>query len=190
MYLLIKRMLDIVVITSLIGVLLIPVLVIFVMLKSSSKDSVIYYSDRIGKNNHIFKMPKFRTMKSGVPEVATHLMKNADTNTTKIGKFLRKTSLDELPQLWSVVKGDMALVGPRPALYNQYDLIKLRTSYGVEKLTPGITGWAQINGRDEISIDKKVQFDAEYLERRSILFDLEILFKTFIQSALRRNISH
>ena len=175
MYLLVKRMLDIV-----IGIVLVVVLIIFFILKVTSKDSAIYYSDRIGKNNHIFKMPKFRTMKSGAPEAATHLMKNADSHTTKIGKFLRKTSLDELPQLWSVIKGDMSLVGPRPALYNQYDLIKLRTSNGVEKLTPGITGWAQINGRDEISIEQKVQFDTEYLERQSILFDLEILFKTFI----------
>jgi O-antigen biosynthesis protein WbqP len=190
MYLLVKRMLDIVISIVLVGVLIIPILIIFFILKVISKDSVIYYSDRVGKNNRIFKMPKFRTMKSGTPEVATHLMKNADTHTTKIGNFLRKTSLDELPQLWSVIKGDMALVGPRPALYNQYDLIKLRTSNGVEKLTPGITGWAQINGRDEISIEQKVQFDTEYLERRSLLFDLEILFKTFMQSALRRNISH
>jgi len=189
-YLLIKRMLDIVASISLIGVLLIPLLIIFVVIKSSSKDSVIYYSDRIGKNNDTFKMPKFRTMASGAPEVATHLMKDADLHTTKIGKFLRKTSLDELPQLWSVIKGDMALVGPRPALYNQNDLIKLRTNNGVEKLTPGITGWAQINGRDDISIEQKVQFDTEYLVRQSILFDFEILFKTFMQSALRRNISH
>ena len=185
MYLLVKRMLDIV-----IGIVLVVVLIIFFILKVTSKDSAIYYSDRIGKNNHIFKMPKFRTMKSGAPEIATHLMKNADQHTTKIGKFLRKTSLDELPQLWSVIKGDMALVGPRPALYNQYDLIKLRTNNGVEKLTPGITGWAQINGRDDISIEQKVQFDTEYLVRQSILFDFEILFKTFMQSALRRNISH
>ena len=190
MYLLIKRMFDIVASISLMGALLIPLLIIFVVIKSSSKDSVIYYSDRIGKDNDTFKMPKFRTMTSGAPEVATHLMKDADLHTTKIGKFLRKTSLDELPQLWSVIKGDMALVGPRPALYNQYDLIKLRTNNGVEKLTPGITGWAQINGRDDISIEQKVQFDTEYLVRQSILFDFEILFKTFMQSALRRNISH
>mgnify|MGYP002725677733 CR=1 FL=1 len=190
MYLLIKRIVDLTNSLVLLGLLVAPILIVFLMLKISSKDSVIYYSDRVGKNNHIFKMPKFRTMKSDVPEVATHLMKNADSHTTKIGKFLRKTSLDELPQLWSVIKGDMSLVGPRPALYNQYDLIKLRTSNGVEKLTPGITGWAQINGRDEISIEQKVQFDTEYLERQSILFDLEILFKTFIQSVLRRNISH
>ena len=190
MYLLVKRVIDIVVSMVLAGVLIIPILIIFTILKVTSKDSAIYYSDRIGKNNHIFKMPKFRTMKSGAPEIATHLMKNADKHTTKIGKFLRKTSLDELPQLWSVIKGDMALVGPRPALYNQYDLIKLRTSNGVEKLTPGITGWAQINGRDEISIEQKVQFDTEYLVRQSILFDFEILFKTFMQSTLRRNISH
>ena len=190
MYLLIKRIVDLTASLVLLGLLVAPILIVFLMLKISSKDSVIYYSDRVGKNNHIFKMPKFRTMKSGAPEAATHLMKNADSHTTKIGKFLRKTSLDELPQLWSVIKGDMSLVGPRPALYNQYDLIKLRTSNGVEKLTPGITGWAQINGRDEISIEQKVQFDTEYLERQSILFDLEILFKTFIQSALRRNISH
>jgi O-antigen biosynthesis protein WbqP len=190
MYLLVKRVIDIVVSMVLAGVLIIPILIIFTILKVTSKDSAIYYSDRIGKNNHIFKMPKFRTMKSGAPEIATHLMKNADKHTTKIGKFLRKTSLDELPQLWSVIKGDMALVGPRPALYNQYDLIKLRTSNGVEKLTPGITGWAQINGRDEISIEQKVQFDTEYLVRQSILFDFEILFKTFMHIALRRNISH
>jgi len=183
-------MFDIVISMVLLGFLIVPILIIFFMLKNSSNESGIYYSDRVGKNNRIFKMPKFRTMKSGTPEVATHLMKNADAHTTKIGKFLRKTSLDELPQLWSVIKVDMVLVGPRPALYNQYDLIKLRTSKGVDKLTPGITGRAQINGRDEISIEQKVQFDTYYLERQSILFDLEILFKTFIQSALRRNISH
>lgn len=190
MYLLIKRIVDLTTSLVLLGLLVVPILIVFLMLKISSKDSVIYYSDRVGKNNHIFKMPKFRTMKFDVPEVATHLMKNADAHTTKIGKFLRKTSLDELPQLWSVIKGDMALVGPRPALYNQYDLIKLRTNNGVEKLTPGITGWAQINGRDAISIEQKVQFDTEYLVRQSILFDFEILFKTLIQSTLRRNISH
>ena len=167
-----------------------PIVIIAFAVRVTSNGPIIYWSDRIGRNNIVFKMPKFRTMKYDTPPMATHLMKEPHKFLSPIGGFLRKYSLDEIPQLYSIIKGNMSLVGPRPALFNQYDLIKLRTENKLDNLVPGLTGWAQINGRDEISIEQKVQFDTEYLERQSILFDFEILFKTFMQSALRRNISH
>ena len=150
----------------------------------------MYWSNRVGVDNKIFKMPKFRTMRIDTPAVATHLMQNPDEYLTPIGPFLRKSSLDELPQLWSVLKGDMSFVGPRPALFNQNDLIALRTEKGVHRLVPGITGWAQINGRDDIPIPKKVEYDEYYLKNRSFIFDLKILFLTLLKVSRAENVSH
>jgi O-antigen biosynthesis protein WbqP len=157
--------------------------------KLTSPGPVFYWSDRVGRNNRIFRMPKFRTMRIDTPELATHLLTGADRWMTPIGSLLRSTSLDELPQLWSVAKGDMNFVGPRPALFNQYDLIALRTSQGVHRLTPGITGWSQVNGRDELSIFEKVEFDADYLQRQSFLFDLRILGLTLVKTIRREGIA-
>ncbi len=160
------------------------------MVYFSSHGSILYWSKRIGKNSLIFYMPKFRTMYMKTPEVATHLLKNPKVFLTPIGGFLRKTSLDELPQIWSVIKGDMNFVGPRPALFNQEDLILLRKENEVDTLTPGITGWAQVNGRDELSIPDKVDFDIEYMRRRSFLFDIKILWMTFSKIMERDGVSH
>lgn len=159
-------------------IFLLPMVVAALMVRLTSKGSTLYWSDRVGCNNQIFKMPKFRSMKAGTPAVATHLLTNPDTYLTPIGSFLRKSSLDELPQLWSILKGDMSFVGPRPALFNQHDLIELRTKAGVHTLIPGLTGWAQINGRDELPIPQKVALDVEYLHRRSLAFDICIIFMT------------
>ena len=159
-------------------------------IKITSQGSILYWSERVGKDNTIFDMPKFRTMKIGTPKVATHLLGNPSDHLTIIGSFLRKTSLDELPQLWSILIGDMSLVGPRPALFNQYDLIELRTQFGVDKLTPGLTGWAQINGRDNISIREKVQFDVYYLTNISWSLDLKIILLTIYYAIRRVNVSH
>jgi len=167
-----------------------PILVVAVLVKVSSKGPVLYWSDRVGINNRIFRMPKFRTMRVDTPAVATHLMKNPDVYLTPIGAFLRKFSLDELPQLYSVLKGDISFVGPRPALYNQDDLIELRTKKGIDKLIPGITGWAQVNGRDELSIPVKVEFDEYYLKNRSFSFDLKILWMTFVKVVRREGVTH
>ena len=156
----------------------------------TTKSSAIYWSKRVGLENEIFKMPKCRTMQLGTPDVATHLMTNPDEYLTPIGGFLRSTSLDELPQLFSILKGDMSFVGPRPALFNQYDLIGLRTEKSVDQLLPGLTGWAQVNGRDECPIAEKVELDFEYLQRRSIRFDLKILWMTFLKVIKRDNIVH
>ncbi|MFN5882944.1 MAG: sugar transferase, partial [Burkholderiales bacterium] len=150
----------------------------------------LYWSDRVGRHNKIFKMPKFRSMRVGTPAVATHLLANPQAHLTPIGSFLRKSSLDELPQLWSILLGDMSFVGPRPALFNQQDLIELRTRSGVHMLTPGLTGWAQVNGRDELPIPKKVELDAEYLARRSFWFDIKILWLTFLKVVQRDGVSH
>lgn len=150
----------------------------------------MYWSDRVGRHNKIFRMPKFRSMRIDTPTVPTHLLQNPDRWLTPIGSFLRKTSLDELPQLWNILKGDMSFVGPRPALFNQDDLIALRTDAGIHELLPGLTGWAQINGRDELPIHQKVQLDAEYLQRRSLLFDLKILWMTVLKVSLRDDVSH
>ncbi len=156
----------------------------------TSPGPALYWSDRVGRHNRLFKMPKFRSMRINTPAVATHLLSNPDQWLTPIGSFLRRTSLDELPQLWSIMKGDMSFVGPRPALFNQDDLIKLRTEKGVHEVLPGLTGWAQINGRDEIPIPQKVQLDAEYLHRQSILFDLKILWMTALKVFNRDGVSH
>ena len=167
-------------------------LIIFVALlvKLTSKGPALYWSERVGRRNTIFKMPKFRTMKIGTPAVATHLLSNSDQYLTPVGSFLRKSSLDELPQLWSILIGDISFVGPRPALFNQDDLIALRTQYGVDKLTPGLTGWAQVNGRDELSIPVKVQYDVEYLQKQSFWFDMKILCLTFLKVIRRAGVSH
>ena len=157
---------------------------------ASSKGSVLYWSDRIGRNNKIFKMPKFRTMRLDTPAVATHLMNEPDSYLTPIGGFLRRTSLDEMPQLWSIIKSDMSFVGPRPALFNQDDLISLRKINGVDKLIPGLTGWAQVNGRDDLPISEKVFLDEEYMERQSFGFDMKILWLTVLKVIGRDGVSH
>ena len=161
-----------------------------VLVRLTSPGPVLYWSERVGRNNSIFRMPKFRTMKIDTPEVATHLLGDPDQWLTPFGSFLRKTSLDELPQLWSIMNGDMSFVGPRPALFNQDDLISLRTNVGVHKLVPGLTGWAQVNGRDELSILEKVKLEAEYLKMRSIRFDLWILWLTLLKVLRRDGVSH
>ncbi len=171
-------------------ILLVPILLVAVSVRLTSPGPILYWSKRIGRFNQIFLMPKFRSMRVDTPTVATHLLENPDRFLTPIGSFLRKSSLDELPQLWCILAGKMSFVGPRPALYNQYDLIELRTARGVDKLLPGLTGWAQINGRDELPIPEKVKFDAEYLERRSIGFDMRILFLTAEKVIRRRGIKH
>jgi len=185
-----KRIFDLLVGIVLLVLLIVPMLLIASAVYWSSKGSALYWSDRVGKNNKIFKMPKFRSMLVDTPNVATHLLNNPDSYLSPIGGFLRKSSLDELPQLFSVLKGDMSFVGPRPALYNQEDLIVLRTEKGINKLLPGITGWAQVNGRDELSIPDKVSLDVEYLTRQSFWFDIEILWKTFIRVLGRTGVSH
>ena len=185
-----KRLFDAVFSVVLLLVLLIPMVLIAVMVKFTSKGDILYWSDRVGKDNVIFKMPKFRSMMVDTPAVATHLLGNPQSNLTPIGNFLRKYSLDEFPQLWSIVKGDMSFVGPRPALFNQDDLVKLRSDKGVDKVVPGLTGWAQINGRDELPIPEKVKMDVEYLQRQSFLFDLKILWITFLRVVKKDGISH
>ena len=185
-----KRVFDLILAASLFLLLLIPLLLATILVITTSKGSALYYSDRIGKNNSIFKMPKFRSMLTGTPAVATHLLDNPGAYLSPIGGFLRSTSLDELPQLFSVLKGDMSFVGPRPALFNQGDLIALRTEKGVDKLLPGITGWAQVNGRDELSIPDKVSLDLEYLNRQSFWFDMKILWMTFLKVIKRDGVSH
>lgn len=163
-------------------------LTLFVSLTSSGP--ILHWSSRVGRNNQLFRMPKFRSMRLDTPSIATHLLHNPDQWLIPFGSFLRKSSLDELPQLWCILKGDMSFVGPRPALYNQYDLIALRTEKGVHQLVPGLTGWAQVNGRDELPLIMKVQFDTEYLRRRSLLFDLKILWLTFLKVFMRDGVSH
>jgi len=177
------------------GVILLLSLVIIMLLTAiairlTSKGSTLYWSDRVGKNNNIFNMPKFRSMLTDTPAVATHLLDNPDAYLSPIGSFLRSTSLDELPQLFSVLRGDMSFVGPRPALYNQDDLISFRTEKGVDKLLPGITGWAQVNGRDELSIPDKVALDVEYLNHQSFWFDMKILWMTFLKVIKRDGVTH
>jgi len=170
--------------------LLLPVLLVALAVRLTSKGPALYWSDRIGRNNVIFKMPKFRSMRLGTPAVATHLLADASSHLTPIGSFLRKSSLDELPQLWSILAGDMSFVGPRPALFNQQDLIALRTEQGVQTLVPGLTGWAQVNGRDELPIPEKVKLDVAYLQRQSLWFDMRILWLTFIKVLSRDGVSH
>lgn len=185
-----KRAFD--TITALIAalLLLVPMLIIALFIKVTSKGPMLYWSDRVGRNNNIFRMPKFRTMKIDTPAVATHLLANPDHYLTPIGKFLRKSSLDELPQLYCIMKGDMSFVGPRPALYNQDDLVELRTVKGVHLLIPGLTGWAQVNGRDDLPIPVKVDFDEYYLKNQSFLLDLKILFLTFFKVMRSEGVQH
>ena len=185
-----KRLFDLIWVFCALIVAAIPMLLVALAIKLTSRGPVIYWSNRIGRNNQTFRMPKFRTMRVDTPAVATHLLGDPERFLTPIGGFLRKTSLDELPQLWSILAGDMSLVGPRPALFNQDDLVALRTKEGVQRLLPGLTGWAQINGRDEIPIPQKVALDAEYLRSISPLFDLKILFRTFVKVLKREDVSH
>lgn len=185
-----KRIFDLVVAVLAAVILLIPVMLVAALVRITSKGPILYWSDRVGRNNQIFKMPKFRSMRVGTPAVATHLLSNPDAYLTPVGSFLRKSSLDELPQLWSILKGDMSFVGPRPALFNQHDLMDLRTRAGVHRLTPGLTGWAQINGRDELPIPQKVALDIEYMHRQSLIFDIKIIFLTAWKVLARDNVTH
>ena len=185
-----KRLFDIVLASIALAPVLALSLVVALAIKLTSKGPVLYWSDRIGRNNQVFRMPKFRSMRVETPAVATHLLNNPENYLTPIGGLLRKSSLDELPQLLSILNGNMSFVGPRPALFNQNDLIALRTQYGVEKLTPGLTGWAQINGRDELPIPRKVALDVEYLQQRSFWFDIKILLMTFLKVIRRDNVTH
>ena len=170
--------------------LLLPIIVVVVLVKLTSQGPALYWSDRVGKNNMIFRMPKFRSMKVDTPAVATHLLADPESVLTPIGHFLRKSSLDELPQLWSIIIGDMSFVGPRPALFNQDDLIALRTEKGVHTLVPGLTGWAQVNGRDELPIIQKVALDAEYLNQHSLSMDIKIIGLTFVKVLKKDGVSH
>lgn len=185
-----KRLFDLAMALVAAVFLALPVVMTALAVRLTSPGPVLYWSDRVGRHNRIFKMPKFRSMRIDTPAVATHLLQNPGQWLTPIGSFLRKSSLDELPQLWSILKGDMSFVGPRPALFNQNDLIALRTEKGVHELVPGLTGWAQVNGRDELPIPQKVQLDAEYLERRSLLFDMKILWMTALKVLARDGVSH
>lgn len=188
--LMLKRYFDILVSAVMLVVTALPILMITGLVHLTSPGPAIYWSDRVGRNNKIFRMPKFRTMRIDTPAVPTHLMSNPEAYVTSIGRFLRRTSLDELPQLWSILVGDMSMVGPRPALFNQDDLIALRTEAGVDKIMPGLTGWAQINGRDELPIPVKVQFDVEYMRRMSFWLDMKIIVLTFVRVLHRQSISH
>jgi O-antigen biosynthesis protein WbqP len=185
-----KRVMDLVVAGVAAVLLAIPFVLTALAVAMTSKGPVLYWSDRVGRQNKLFSMPKFRSMRVDTPAVATHLLQDPASHLTPIGAFLRKSSLDELPQLWSILKGDMSLVGPRPALFNQEDLVALRTSYGVHELVPGLTGWAQVNGRDELPIPEKVKWDAEYLQKRSLGFDLKILWMTLVKVLRRDGVSH
>ena len=185
-----KRVFDLLLAVAAVLVLAVPVMLVAILVRLTSPGPALYRSDRVGRNNKIFKMPKFRSMQVGTPAVATHLLADARSYLTPIGSFLRKSSLDELPQLWSILLGDMSFVGPRPALFNQHDLIELRTQLGVHELVPGLTGWAQINGRDELPISEKVALDAEYLHRKSLWFDILILWLTFVKVIRRDGITH
>ena len=185
-----KRLFDLALALVAAVFLVLPIAAVAVAVRLTSPGPVLYWSDRVGCHNRIFRMPKFRSMRIDTPAVATHLLQNPDQWLTPIGSFLRKSSLDELPQLWSILKGDMSFVGPRPALFNQDDLIALRTERGVHELVPGLTGWAQVNGRDELPIPQKVALDAEYLQRQSLRFDLKILWMTALKVLARDGVSH
>jgi O-antigen biosynthesis protein WbqP len=171
-------------------VLALPIVAVALLVRLTSPGPALYWSDRVGRHNAIFRMPKFRSMRVGTPAVATHLLQDPKVYLTPIGSFLRKSSLDELPQLWCILKGDMSFVGPRPALFNQDDLVALRTQFGVHELVPGLTGWAQVNGRDELPIPDKVKLDVEYLHRQSLWFDIKILWLTFVKVLRRDGVSH
>jgi O-antigen biosynthesis protein WbqP len=186
----VKRVFDLMLAMCATLSLLVPVALVAIAIRITSKGPALYWSDRVGRNNKLFKMPKFRSMRIGTPAVATHLLRDPATYLTPIGSFLRRSSLDELPQLWSILAGDMSFVGPRPALFNQHDLIALRTQHGVDDLVPGLTGWAQVNGRDELPILEKVKLDVQYLQRQSLAFDLRILWMTFIKVLRRDGVTH
>ena len=185
-----KRFFDLTLALLALVILMIPIVLVALLVKASSPGPALYWSDRVGRHNRLFRMPKFRSMRIDTPAVATHLLENPQAWLTPVGPFLRKSSLDELPQLWSILRGDMSFVGPRPALFNQDDLIALRTACGVHALVPGLTGWAQINGRDELPIPEKVRLDAEYLARKSLAFDIRILWLTFVKVLRRDGVSH
>ena len=185
-----KRLFDLVLALIAACLLIVPIVVVAVLVKLSSKGPALYWSDRVGMHNTIFKMPKFRSMKVETPAVATHLLLDPGIVLTPVGDFLRKSSLDELPQLWCILKGEMSFVGPRPALFNQYDLINFRTEKNIDKVLPGLTGWAQVNGRDELPIPEKVVLDVEYMERQSFWFDLYILWLTVLKVVRRDGVSH
>ncbi|NIM39976.1 MAG: sugar transferase [Hydrogenophaga sp.] len=185
-----KRLFDLVLAVPAALVLIVPIALVALAVRLTSPGPALYWSDRVGRHNRIFRMPKFRSMRVDTPAVATHLLDDPKRWLTPIGPFLRKSSLDELPQLWSILKGDMSFVGPRPALFNQDDLIALRTQAGVDDLVPGLTGWAQINGRDELPIPQKVALDIEYLQRRSLAFDLRILWLTAMKVLRREGVQH
>ena len=185
-----KRLFDLCLALSAALILVFPFFLVWLMVRLTSRGPALYWSDRVGRHNVIFKMPKFRSMRVDTPAVATHLLSNPEQFLTPIGSFLRKSSLDELPQLLSIIKGDMSFVGPRPALFNQDDLIALRTQYGVDALMPGLTGWAQINGRDELPIPDKVKLDVVYMQRQSLWFDVWIIVLTFVKVLRRDGIQH
>jgi O-antigen biosynthesis protein WbqP len=185
-----KRFFDVCLACLAVLILFVPIMIVAIAVLSTSKGPVLYWSDRVGRDNKIFKMPKFRSMRLDTPEVATHLLTDARSYLTPIGSFLRKSSLDELPQLWSILAGDMSFVGPRPALFNQQDLIALRTTQGIHTLEPGLTGWAQVNGRDDMSIPQKVALDSEYRCRQSFWLDIKILWLTFLKVVRRDGVSH
>lgn len=186
----IKRIFDLVISISVIVIMMIPMFIIALLVRATSRGPAVHWSERVGKNNKLFLMPKFRSMAVGTPQIATHLMTDPKNHVTSVGQILRVTSLDELPQLWSVLIGNMSIVGPRPALYNQSDLILLRTQFKVHKLKPGVTGWAQVNGRDELAITEKVKFDREYMEKESFIFDLKILVMTLLKVLGSEGIRH
>jgi O-antigen biosynthesis protein WbqP len=185
-----KRLFDLLLAICAAALLAMPIAFVALAVRLTSTGPALYWSDRVGRHNAIFKMPKFRSMRVGTPAVATHLLADAKSHLTPIGSFLRKSSLDELPQLWSILAGDMSFVGPRPALFNQHDLIALRTQHGVHALVPGLTGWAQVNGRDELPIPDKVKLDVDYLQRQSLWFDIRILWFTFVKVLRRDGVSH
>lgn len=185
-----KRLFDLVLALVAVCLFAIPLAVVALMVKVTSSGPILYWSDRVGRHNRIFRMPKFRSMRVGTPAVATHLLSNPAAHLTPIGSFLRRSSLDELPQVWSILVGDMSFVGPRPALFNQDDLVALRTEAGVHELQPGLTGWAQVNGRDELPIPQKVALDAEYLRRQSFWFDLRIIWLTALKVVRSDGVSH
>lgn len=185
-----KRLLDILLCLIIIPVALPLAILVALAVRVSSVGPVLYWSDRVGRDEKLFSMPKFRSMKHGTPAVATHLLQNPASHLTPIGSFLRKSSLDEIPQLWCILRGEMSFVGPRPALFNQTDLVAARREAGVASLTPGLTGWAQINGRDELAVSEKVKFDLEYKNRQSMIFDLKIMFLTFVKVIKRDGITH
>jgi O-antigen biosynthesis protein WbqP len=185
-----KKLFDLCLAVLVVTILVVPIVCVALAVKLTSKGPIVYWSNRVGRYNTIFKMPKFRTMRVDTPAVATHLLTDPEQYLTPIGSFLRKSSLDELPQLWSILSGKMSFVGPRPALYNQNDLIALRTQYGVDKVLPGLTGWAQVNGRDELPIPDKVQLDLMYVSQQSFWFDCKILFLTFLKVIRRDGVTH